>query len=241
MVHHDVKKDFGLAIKTWRGKSGISQEELAYRAGLHRSYVADIERGARNASLQTIEKLASALKISFSTLFQPLSGFPASGGMTTLSSNDLPLDILLVEDEPRDVELTLEAFAAARLANPIQVFSDGAEALDYILSRGTHARRQPAHRPQLMLLDLKLPRVSGLEVLRTLKADRATRNIHVVVLTNSRRGQDIDEALRLGAEAYIIKPVDFQRLTEVTPQVNGKWSLLASAESSRAQAGPPGV
>src|SRR4051812_8742973 len=88
MIYKDVKKGFGLAIKTWRGKSGISQEELAWRAGLHRSYVADIERGARNASLQTIEKLAKALRVSLSTLFQPLGGLTGHGPASKLSADN---------------------------------------------------------------------------------------------------------------------------------------------------------
>src|SRR5882762_1604412 len=238
MLYHDVKKGFGLAIKKWRGKTGISQEELAFRAGLHRSYVADIERGARNASLKTIEKLASALKVSLSTLFQPLSGFPDGAGLTTLSSDDLPLDILLVEDNPRDVELTLAAFEAARLANPIQVLADGAVALDFVFSRGAHAQRKTAHRPQLMLLDLNLPKVQGLEVLRAVKADRHTRNIHVVVLTVSKKDQDIREALHLGAEAFIVKPVDFHRLSEISPQLKGKWTLLVPSSPTFAAAPP---
>src|ERR1700730_14528049 len=99
MWYEDVKKGFGLAIKNWRDRTGISQEELSWRSGLHRSYLADIERGARNASLKTIEKLAAALKVSLSTLFQPLSGFPPDAALPMLSSDDLPIDILLVEDE----------------------------------------------------------------------------------------------------------------------------------------------
>src|SRR6476619_4188234 len=126
MSYEDVKKRFGLVIKTWRGKSGISSEELAWRAGLLRSYVADIERGARNASLQTIEKLARALNVSFSTLFQPFGDFPVAGGS---SRADDRVDILLVEDDPDDAELTLMAFRDANVKNPIHVVRDGAGAL----------------------------------------------------------------------------------------------------------------
>jgi CheY-like chemotaxis protein/DNA-binding XRE family transcriptional regulator len=238
MIHHDVRKGFGFAIKKWRGRFGFSQEELAFRAGLHRSYLADIERGARNASLKTIEKLAVALKVSLSALFQPLSGFPAGTGLTTLSADDLPLDILLVEDDPRDVQLTLGAFEAARLANPIQVLPDGAEALDFVFSRGAYSRRQRAPRPQLMLLDLNLPKIQGLEVLRAIKADRSTRNIHVVALTISKKDRDVREELDLGAEAYIVKPVDFGSLSEITPQLNCKWTLLVPSPSTFVAAPP---
>jgi len=226
MWYSDVKKGFGLAIKRWRRESGISQEELAWRAGLHRSYVADIERGARNASLQTIEKLAKALKISLSTLFEPLEqtteGGPEQAGAP---GKHRPVDILLVEDDPRDLELTLKGFQAARLTNRVQVVRDGAEAINFIFCRGSYANRNLIELPQVVLLDLKLPKVHGMEVLRSIKSEPRTRGIRVVVLTNSQKDEHIAEALRLGAEAYIVKPVDFQRLSEITPRLNFSWTL----------------
>jgi CheY-like chemotaxis protein/DNA-binding XRE family transcriptional regulator len=226
MWYKDVKQGFGLTLKQWRGKTGISQEELAWRAGLHRSYVADIERGARNASLQSIEKLASALKISLSTLFEPLDEAPQPAQRPVgLSRSQGPVDILLVEDEPSDVELTLLAFQQARLTNRIQVVGDGAEALDFVFCQGAYARCKKANRPKIMLLDLYLPKVQGLEVLRRVKADRRTRHIRVVVLTVSRKDEHIDEAQRLGADAYITKPVDFHRFSEITPRLDFAWTL----------------
>ncbi|MEY2428940.1 MAG: hypothetical protein QOJ40_1825 [Verrucomicrobiota bacterium] len=233
MLNKDVKKRFGLAVKNWRGRSGISQEELAWRAGLHRSYVADIERGARNASLQSIEKLARALKVSLSLLFQPMGDFPATVNEAFAPDTDAPVDILLVEDDPSDVELTLEAFKEARFSNRVQVAKDGDEALDFIFCRGAYSRRKIANRPQVILLDLKLPKVDGLEVLRAIKADERTRTIRTVVLSDSRKDEDIQEALRLGAEAYIVKPVDFHRFSEIVPQLDCKLTLFhASARSA---------
>jgi len=223
MWHNDVKKGFGLTIKKWRRESGISQEELAWRAGLHRSYVADIERGARNASLQTIEKLAKALKISLSTLFEPLGLHPNS--QLPPPGRERPVDILLVEDDPRDVELTLKAFQAARLNNSVHVVRHGEEALDFIACRGAYASRDLAQLPQMVLLDLNLPKVHGLTVLRTLKADPRTKGVRVVVISGSRKDEHVAQALRLGAEAYIVKPIDFRGLTEITPQLNLSWTL----------------
>jgi len=234
MWYKDVKKGFGLTLKKWRGKTGISQEELAGRAGLHRSYVADIERGARNASLQSIEKLASALKISLSTLFEPLDEAPKQSQRSVrLVGSEEPVSILLVEDEPSDVELTLLAFQQARLTNRIQVVGDGAEALDFVFCQGAYAQRKMADRPQIMLLDLYLPKVHGLEVLRRVKADRRTRQIRVVVLTISRKDEHLDEAQRLGADAYITKPVDFQRFSEITPSLDLAWTLRPGPSSGR--------
>ncbi|HVV73081.1 MAG TPA: helix-turn-helix domain-containing protein [Verrucomicrobiae bacterium] len=233
MWYTDVKKGFGLAIKRWRQESGISQEELAWRAGLHRSYVADIERGARNASLQTIEKLAKALKISFSALFEPLDGTaPANRLSGAQGGKERAVDILLVEDNPKDVELSMKAFAAARLTNPVEVVQNGADALDFIFCRGAFSTRDINQAPRVLLLDLNLPKVPGMEVLRRVKADPRTRGIRVVVLTISRKDEHIAQALRLGAEAYIVKPVDFQSLTEVTPRLNFSWTLLEPGVAS---------
>ena len=198
---------------------GISQEELAGRAGLHRTYVADIERGARNLSLANIEKLAKALDLSIPALFSHTE----PQGKTNLV-DELP-EILLVEDEPADVELTLSAFKQACLSNRVQVVRDGAEALDFLFCTGPYKNRKP-NQPQVILLDLKLPKIDGLEVLRRIKADSRTRGIPVAVLSGSERGYDIEESKRLGAETYIVKPVDFQRFSRVTPNLKLCWALI---------------
>lgn len=224
----DVKKIFGTSVRGWRNLLGISQEELAERANLHRTYVSDVERGARNLSLESIERLAHALEISVSSLFpQPELQKSQNAGATTANGHGRDLvDILLVEDSADDVELTLHAFKKARFTNRVHVVSDGAEALDYIFSKGKYASRRTAERPHVVLLDLKLPKVSGIEVLRRIKADRRTSMIPVVILTVSDDNYDIAECRRLGAENYIVKPVDFQRLSQATPQLNLNWVLL---------------
>jgi CheY-like chemotaxis protein/DNA-binding XRE family transcriptional regulator len=233
MPYTDVRKRFGLAIKRWRGGSGISQEELAWRAGLHRSYLADIERGARNVSLQSIDKLAKALNVSLSTLFKPLETTAelAAPPAHPAERAKAPVDILLVEDDPSDIESTLQAFRDARLTNVVKVVRDGAEALDYVLGRGKYARRKRIRRAEIILLDLSLPKVDGLEVLREIKANRRNTQFRVVVLTGSRRDEHLREALRLGAEGYLIKPIDFQRFTNITPKLDFSWTLQPQAES----------
>lgn len=223
MTTADLKTLLGVAIKAERSALGISQEELAYRANLHRTYVSDVERGARNPSLGSVEKLAEALELSVPMLFQRA----IRGDRTTH-----PLvEILLVEANPRDVEVTLRAFEQARIANPLRVLRDGAEALDFIFASGSYAHRSEMERPQIILLDLNLPKKSGLQVLREIKADKRTNKIPVVVLTSSRRNHEVDECRRLGADRYIVKPVGLQNLSEVTPHFHFDWVLLKPGRS----------
>lgn len=133
------------------------------------------------------------------------------------------VEILLVEDNPYDAELTLEALRNHRLANRIHVARDGAEALDFLFP--TDPAGQPNH-PKVILLDLKLPKVDGLEVLRRVKTDPRTRLIPVVVLTSSREERDIVESYRLGVNSYIVKPVDFPQFTEAVRTLGLYWVLL---------------
>ena len=197
-TRHDVKWSFATALKACRGRLGISQEELAGRAGLHRTYVSDIERGARNLSLESIDKLAKALEIPVSTFFSRLNELsqPGSGTLSSLATDDW-VDILLVEGDRDEVKLTLRAFENANLANRIYVVADGVEALDFLFSGG-HSHRWMGDRAKAILLDLKLPKISGLEVLRRIKAEPQTRTIPVVMLTESPQDRDLAECRRLG-------------------------------------------
>lgn len=129
--------------------------------------------------------------------------------------------ILLVEDNPMDLDLTRRAFSRSRLANPLEVARDGAEAIAYI-EAWTPARTPPA----IVLLDLKLPKVDGLEVLRRLKAHQELRCVPVVVLTTSAEDSDVQRAYTLGANSYIVKPVDFDKFVAVVEQIDYYWLLL---------------
>ena len=139
---------------------------------------------------------------------------------------EMPLEILLVEDNPNDVELALHALKKHNLANRIQVVRDGAEALDFIFARGAFSHRDINQIPRVVLLDLKLPKVDGLEVLRQVKADPRTRKVPVVVLTSSREERDVVESYSLGVNSYILKPVDFQQFTEAVRTIGLYWLLL---------------
>jgi two-component system response regulator len=136
------------------------------------------------------------------------------------------VEILLVEDNPSDVELTLHALRTHKITNRVEVVRDGAEALDFVFGTGTQKNRSVTDAPKLVLLDLKLPKVDGLEVLRRLKADPRTRLIPVVVLTSSREEPDIAESYRLGVNSYIVKPVDFDQFTAAVEQLGLYWVLL---------------
>lgn len=136
------------------------------------------------------------------------------------------VEILLVEDNPNDVELTLHAFKKHNLTNRIHVARDGAEALDYLFAEGEYSGRDVNHRPKVILLDLKLPKVDGLEVLKRVKADPRTKTIPVVVLTSSGEDRDIVESYNLGVNSYIRKPVDFEQFTESVRTIGMYWLLL---------------
>jgi len=213
MATIDLKTLLGMAIKTQRASLGISQEELAHRAGLHRTYVSDLERGARNPSIESIEKLAGALQVSVSNLFEG-----AGNGSSSLQMEE----ILLVQDNTRDVDLTIRAFKKANITNPLNVARDGEEALDLVFA---DANRGNLRRTLLILLDLNLPKTSGLEFLRRIKAAEQTQDIPVIILTLSIRDRDIAECRKLGVENYIVKPVDFQNFSEVTARLGLAWTL----------------
>jgi two-component system, response regulator len=136
------------------------------------------------------------------------------------------VEILLVEDNPDDVELTLHAFRKHNLANHIHVVHDGAEALDFLFRTGAYKDRRIEDSPHVVLLDLKLPKVDGLEVLRRMKKESHTRMIPVVVLTSSREDRDIKESYLLGVNSYIVKPVNFEEFTEAVQQLGLYWLLM---------------
>jgi two-component system response regulator len=242
---------------------------------LHRTYICDVERGARNVTLLSIEKLAGALEISVSTLLayarEPLPegtrmeefvtgqmhGAPTRAahssegtrveefvtgrmrGAPTRAAHSPEgtraeefaagglVDILYVEDNPADIGLATEGLK--NITNRIYVARDGQAALNFLFGTGEYANRKTTSHPQLILLDLGLPKVDGLEVLRRVKADPRTSGIPVIVLTASVRDRDLQTSKRLGAEAYIIKPLDLQNLSRVTPQLHLQWALLKPA------------
>jgi two-component system response regulator len=145
------------------------------------------------------------------------------------------VEILLVEDNPNDIELALHALNKNHLANRIHVVRDGAEALDFIFCTGPYSSRQfeTWSPPRVILLDLKLPKVDGLEVLRQIKANEKTKSIPVVMMTSSREENDVIDSYRLGVNSYIVKPVDFDQFTEAVRQLGLYWVLLNNSPVTR--------
>lgn len=139
---------------------------------------------------------------------------------------DQIIDVLLVEDNPDDVTLAMFAFKKNNFGNRVHVVRDGAEALEYIFATGAYAGRKIDQAPKLILLDLKLPKVDGLEVLRQVKADSRTKNTPVVMMTSSREENDLVASYSLGVNSYIVKPVDFQQFVECARTLGLYWLLL---------------
>jgi two-component system response regulator len=137
--------------------------------------------------------------------------------------------ILLVEDNDDDVALTLRAFKKNNIKNTVVVARDGVEALDYLFATGAHSGRDRSDLPQVVLLDLKLPRLEGLEVLRRIRADEGTRMLPIVILTSSKEEQDLIAGYRLGCNSYVRKPVDFDEFVEAARQLGLYWLLLNEA------------
>ena len=142
--------------------------------------------------------------------------------MTTIED----VEILLVEDNPNDVELTMRALKKQSLANKVFVVKDGAEALEFMFATGSFAARKIENRPRVVLLDLKLPKVDGIEVLRRIKADDRTKHTPVVMLTSSQEERDVIDTYNLGVNSYIVKPVDFSNFVHAVSELGVYWGLL---------------
>jgi CheY-like chemotaxis protein len=182
----DLQTRIGAVIRACRHQLGITQEELAWRADLHRTYITDVERGARNLTLRTVANVSKALQISIGNLFAHITA--PSGTAPLVGTEPAPnevREILLVEHDEAAAATTADAFKRARLANPLRIVRDGETGLDYLFGTGRYAKRKPP-RPQLILLVLDLPKMSGKEFMRRIKGDERTRDIPVVLLTVTR-------------------------------------------------------
>jgi len=143
--------------------------------------------------------------------------------------NDNKVEILLVEDNPHDAELTIRALKKVNLANRLIHLRDGAEALDFLFAKGIYADRNIGNRPKVILLDIKMPKVDGIEVLRQLKLSEITRTIPVVIMTSSKEEQDIITSYDLGVNSYIVKPVDFDGFAKAVSQLGFYWLITNQA------------
>jgi CheY-like chemotaxis protein len=136
------------------------------------------------------------------------------------------VEILIVEDTPQDLDLALRALRKSNLANRIQIARDGVEALEFVFCEGPHAGRKMENGPRVILLDLKLPKIDGLEVLKRIKSDPRTKLIPVVVMTSSKEQSDVVESYNLGVNSYIVKPVNFEQFSEAVQKLGMYWLLL---------------
>jgi len=136
------------------------------------------------------------------------------------------LEILYIEDNPSDIELTLRALKKHNVANSVQLIKDGEEALEYIFAKGRYAERNVKENPKVILLDLKLPKVSGLEILKKLKEEEQTKSIPVVVLTSSREEKDMIESYNYGVNSYVVKPIKFESFSEAVSTLGLYWLLI---------------
>ena len=139
--------------------------------------------------------------------------------------NDSKVEILLVEDNPHDAEMTIRALKKVNLANKLIHVKDGAEALDFIFSRGAFADRNTADKPKVILLDIKMPKVDGIEVLRQIKSDPFTKTIPVVIMTSSKEEQDVFTSYDLGVNSYVVKPVDFEGFAKAVSELGFYWLI----------------
>ena len=214
----ETEAGFGSAIKTARNLLGLSQRALAERAQLSPSEVSEVERGARDPSLKSIVQLARALDDSMDPRIP--TGRQQFRGTETPDQEIAAVDILLVEHDTRVVNQALRAFQTAPFTSRIHVVSDGARALAYLAGHGKYSRRFPAGSPDVMLLDLNLPNVSGMEVLRSIQGDGRTAGIYIVILANGDDDRYLSEFQRLGADDYAVKPVNFHRLSQTISNLN---------------------
>lgn len=228
----ELLSGFGSTVRSRRVKLSFSQEDLAHRAGLHRTYISDVERGARNMTIDSIAKLAGALDIPIANFFPKTRKHAANlpGRQKEKNPRSKAVDILLVEDNPKHVELTLNALEKSGLTNRILVVTTGEEALEVLLGQDRFGRRLPQKNPKVILLDLALPNIGGLEVLRRIRTDRRTQSIPVVILTSSRSDQDYKECVKFGVTAYINKPVDFVEFSTIMPKFGFRWMLLEEVQ-----------
>jgi CheY-like chemotaxis protein len=190
---------------------------------MHRTYLAGIERGARNVTLSSIAKLAHALQVAVASLLT--NGVPAAEAASVVPPT--PREILLVQGDAVEVDNALAAFRRANVANPMKVVRTGREALQYLKSSGRYARRQDIL-PQLILLDVQLPDMSGAEILRQLRADERTKALPVIALAAGPNDPGMADCRELGVHASLTKPVRFQNLSEVTPNLKLHWALVTT-------------
>lgn len=150
-----------------------------------------------------------------------------------METNQNAVELLLIEDNPHDAELIIRALHKNNLGNSIAHLKDGEEALDYLFARGKFSNRNIEDRPKVILLDLKMPKVNGLEVLKALKSDERTKSIPVIIMTSSKENSDITESYKLGVNSYVVKPVNFENFSKAAAEVGYYWLLINQIKNNK--------
>lgn len=220
-----ILRQFGAAVRTLRKERGISQEELAHLSGLHRTYITDIERGARNVSLKNIERISQAVGLQLSDVFVRFEREAASA-----SGANGPVEILLVEDDERFIDLTLLMLKDWNIGNSVHVERNGTDALAYLA--GASGRL-----PSVILLDLSMPSSDGFDVLHHLRNDRQNSCIPVIVMTASANDVDRERCAQYGVEEYLTMPVDAFALSSVMARLGFRMHFLHAGPVARPKNG----
>jgi len=237
---------FGTVVRQMRIAKKISQEVLAERAQLHRTYLTDVEHGKRNLSIDSIHKIADALEVSITDLFSQIEHAGTlhqdviEEHAAAADERRDAVEILVVEDDPSYVELTLHALRTGNVSNKIHVVRDGEEALQYFFPKNETDARAARDIPKLILLDLKLPKVDGIEVLQKIRSHELMASIPVIVMTSSNDVVDFKQCQELGVQEYIVKPFNFEQFSRIMLLVGFRWLLLdkRTTESIRAEHQP---
>jgi CheY-like chemotaxis protein/DNA-binding XRE family transcriptional regulator len=233
--------EFGKFVREERKKLGISQEELAERSGLHRTYITDVERGVRNMTFESALKLTGSLDLSFQDFFAEFRRWNDARVSTASASipETSPADILIVEDDPKDAELTIVGLQRNALVNRIAIASTGRDALQLLHGRRDDMNVKDTISPRVVLLDLRLPDIDGIEVLRRIRSHQRTRTLPVVILTSSRSDLDFHESVSVGVSGYLTKPIDWVEFSLMMPKFGFRWLLLDGRHSFKTDAVAP--
>lgn len=227
-----IQLHFGLVVKEIRRQYRLSQEELGNLCGLHRTYITDIEHGTRNVSLKNIFRITRALNISLSEFFSRMERYSSSSlhlvshQPASVKQTPLPIDILLIEDDQNFVDLTLHELQKGNIHNKVHVSRNGQDALDVIFG-STFSDTSVKNIPRVVLLDLYLPFVNGIEVLERIRSNRATKDIPVVVLTSSTNQDDQRYCRTLGIEEFLSKPINVGEFNAVMQRLGFQMYITA--------------
>ena len=225
----EVRKAFGRAVRAWRNELDLSQEELAGRAELHRTYVADVERGARNLSLVSMTKLARALRVPISELFRMMEERESRPHDTWAGGSwrHLPR-ILLIGPDRDEIEQIVIAFSHAQVVNPVDSVYDAAGAANYLFRATRSKHRHPPPVPVLILLDLSVPDPSASHLLRQIGSNARTKSTPTLVVSSSESNPQIAQSCRLGAAGHLVKPIDGHQLRQFARESKLRLALLES-------------